>query len=166
LRKSGNLTQEEHEHIKQHVTIGFSILSELRAIRKLLPGVLYHHENYDGTGYPDGLKGESIPLLARILAVADAYDSMSSPRPHREALTFSEVEARLREGAGVQWDPRIVEALLRVRHVVHAIRQRGVGESLRVAMDDALRSRCSLTRSEVFDAGLESRPDACTLLPS
>jgi HD-GYP domain-containing protein (c-di-GMP phosphodiesterase class II) len=150
LRKPGSLTKEEYEHVKQHVTIGFSILSDVRAIRNLLPGVLYHHENYDGTGYPDGLRGDAIPLLARILAVADAYDSMSSPRPYRDALPFKEVEARLQEGAGTQWDPKVVDALLRVRQVVHAIRQKGVGESLRVAMDAALPSKHSVMRSYVF----------------
>ena len=65
------------------MTIGYQILSDLRPIRNLLPGVLYHHERVDGTGYPDGLVGDAIPLLARILAVADAYDAMSTTRPYR-----------------------------------------------------------------------------------
>src|SRR5262249_18047695 len=82
LHKPGPLTPEEREHIQQHVTIGYSILADLRQIHNILPGVLYHHERYDGTGYPDGLAGENIPLLARILAVADGYDAMSHPRPY------------------------------------------------------------------------------------
>ena len=134
------LTTEEFEHIKQHVTIGYAILADLKPIRHLLAGVLYHHERWDGQGYPDGLAGESIPLLARVLAVADAYDAMSTNRPYRTALPVREVEDRLLKGSGVQWDPRIVEAFAQCRQKIHAIRQRGVGESLRQALDAALRS--------------------------
>jgi HD-GYP domain-containing protein (c-di-GMP phosphodiesterase class II) len=143
LRKPGTLTTEEFEHVKQHVTISYSILADLRAIRGLLPGVLYHHERWDGSGYPDGLKGEEIPLLARVLAVADAYESMSSMRPYRDALPCLEVEARLQQGAGTHWDPKVVAALLQSRQAVHAIRQCGIGESLRVAIETTLRSRSS-----------------------
>ena len=73
LRKPGKLTPEEQDHIQQHVTIGYSILAELRQIRNLLPGVLYHHERYDGRGYPDGLAGDGIPWPARCLAVAVGF---------------------------------------------------------------------------------------------
>jgi hypothetical protein len=139
LSKSGPLTPEEFEHIKQHVTIGYTILADLRPIRNLLPGVLYHHERVDGTGYPDGLTGEAIPLLARILAVADGYDAMSTTRPYRQALPCRKVEEILMEGAGKQWDKQVVEAFLRCRLRIHAIRQRGVGDSLRQAIDGALR---------------------------
>jgi len=139
LAKREPLTPEEFEHIKQHVTIGYTILSDLRPIRSLLPGVLYHHERVDGTGYPDGLQGDAIPLLARILAVADGYDAMSTTRPYREAMACRRVEEILVEGAGKQWDRQVVEAFLRCRLKIHAIRQRGVGESLRSALDGALR---------------------------
>jgi HD-GYP domain-containing protein (c-di-GMP phosphodiesterase class II) len=139
LAKREPLTAEEFEHIKQHVTIGYQILADLRPIRSLLPGVLYHHERIDGTGYPDGLQGDAIPLLARILAVADAYDAMSTTRPYREAMACRRVEEIIVEGAGKQWDRQVVEAFLRCRLKIHAIRQRGVGESLRHAIDGALR---------------------------
>ncbi len=158
LRKADSLTAEEAEHIKQHVHIGYSILSDLRAMRNLLPGVLYHHENYDGTGYPDQLKGEAIPLLARVIAVADAYDSMSSSRPYREALPCKEVEARLQKGAGTQWDQRVVEALLQTRSSVHAIRHCGLGESLREAMDKALRSGVAASAPSPGANGAEPAP--------
>ena len=140
LRKPGKLTPEEQDHIQQHVTIGYSILAELRQIRNLLPGVLYHHERYDGKGYPDGLAGENIPLLARILAVADAYDAMTTARPYREPMPWRKVEQILADGAGTQWDPRVVEAFQRCRQKIHTIRQRGVGESLRQAIEGALRN--------------------------
>jgi HD-GYP domain-containing protein (c-di-GMP phosphodiesterase class II) len=140
LGKRERLSPAEFEQIKQHVTIGYSILVDLRQIRNLLPGVLYHHEHYDGSGYPDGLVGEKIPLLARILAVADAYDAMSTTRPYRPAMPYERVEEILAQGAGKQWDKRIIEACLRCRHKIHAIRQRGVGESLRQAIDGVLRN--------------------------
>ncbi len=140
LGKRERLTPEEFEQIKQHTTIGYSILADLRQIRSLLPGILYHHEHYNGRGYPDGLVGEKIPLLARILAVADAYDAMSTTRPYRPAMPYERVEEILTEGAGSQWDQRIVDAFLRCRHKIHAIRQRGVGESLRHAIDGVLRN--------------------------
>jgi HD-GYP domain-containing protein (c-di-GMP phosphodiesterase class II) len=143
LAKRDPLTAEEFEHIKQHVTIGYQILADLRPIRNLLPGVLYHHERIDGTGYPDGLQGEAIPMLARILAVADAYDAMSTTRPYREAMACRRVEEILVEGAGKQWDRQVVEAFLRCRLKIHAIRQRGVGDSLRHAIDGALRKDSS-----------------------
>lgn len=150
LGKTEPLTPEEFEHIKQHVTMGYAILADLGQIRNLLPGVLYHHERYDGTGYPDGLAGDAIPLLARILAVADAYDAMSTTRPYRQAVPCRRVEEILLEGAGRQWDQRIVGAFMRCRHKIHAIRQRGVGESLRHALEGAL---LKADRSVVIEQG-------------
>jgi HD-GYP domain-containing protein (c-di-GMP phosphodiesterase class II) len=140
LTKPGPLTREEFDHIKQHVAIGYNILSELHAIRNLLPGVLWHHERWDGKGYPHGLAGEAIPLLPRILAVADSYDAMSTARPYRDAMPPRRVEEILAAGAGTQWDPKVIEAFQRCCQKVHAIRQRGVGESLCAALDGALRS--------------------------
>jgi putative nucleotidyltransferase with HDIG domain len=139
LRKPGKLSPEEEDHIRQHVAIGYSILSDLRQLRSILPGVLYHHERYDGAGYPDGLAGDNIPMLARILAVADAYDAMTTARPYRDPLPWNTVERILAQGSGTQWDERVVEAFLRCRHKIHTIRQRGVGESLRTALEGALR---------------------------
>jgi putative nucleotidyltransferase with HDIG domain len=147
LRKPGKLTPEEEQHIRRHVVIGYSILADLRQLRNLLPGVLCHHERYDGQGYPDGLAGEDIPLLGRILAVADAYDAMTTARPYREPIPWDAVERILTEGAGAQWDRRVVEAFQRCRHKIHTIRQRGVGESLRAALDGALRAEQYSQRS-------------------
>lgn len=147
LEKTEPLSPAEQEHIQEHVTIGYSILADLRQIRSLLPGVLYHHERYDGRGYPDGLAGEDIPLLARILAVADAYDAMSHPRPYREAMPNRQVEEILIAGAGSQWDKRVVDAFCRCRQQIYAIRQCSAGDSLRLALDGALRSVSASIRS-------------------
>ena len=92
--------------------------------------------------------------MARVLAVADAYDAMSTHRPYRTALPCREVEAQLQAGAGTQWDARIIEAFLRSRHTIHAIRQRGVGESLRQAIEAVLRTGdSSRFWDEIFSAG-------------
>jgi putative nucleotidyltransferase with HDIG domain len=144
LGKAEPLTTDEFEHIKQHVIIGYSILHNLKPILHLLPGVRNHHERYDGTGYPDGLAGEAIPLLARILAVADSYDAMTTDRPYRKAIPVADVEQVLAKGAGGQWDKRVVEAFLACREKIHGIRQRGVGDSLRYALTDVLRNNHSV----------------------
>ena len=140
LTKRGPLTDDEFKHIQQHPVIGHRILADLHAIAHLLPGVLYHHERYDGRGYPEGLKGDSIPLLARILAVADSFDAMNTSRPYRIAMPPERVDQILREGAGIQWDPLVIDAYFRCRDRLIAIRQRGLGESLRNALDGALRN--------------------------
>jgi HD-GYP domain-containing protein (c-di-GMP phosphodiesterase class II) len=158
LNKTEPLTAEEYEHIKQHVTLGYSILSDLHPMRHLLPGVLYHHENYDGSGYPDGLAGEAIPLIARILAVAEACDAMSNKRPYREALAHRRVEEIMVEGAGKQWDPSVVGAFMRCRHKVHMIRQRGVGPSLNTAIDRALRGEAP-AKPSLFDLSPHTPPN-------
>jgi len=139
LCKRGPLTDEEFEHIKEHVTIGYRILNDLKAIGHLIPGVLHHHERFDGQGYPAGLAGKSIPYLARILSVADSYDAMSTSRPYRAALSCERVEQVLVAGADVQWDRTVVEAFLRCKPKVQAIIQRGLGESLTGALDGAIR---------------------------
>jgi HD-GYP domain-containing protein (c-di-GMP phosphodiesterase class II) len=143
LAKPGPLTPDEFEQVKKHVRIGYNILADLRPIRALLPGILHHHERWDGGGYPSGLAGDKIPLLARILAVADSFDAMSAERPYRPALAAAAVEQALRDGAGSQWDPQVVEAFLKCKQKVQAIRQRGIGESLRQAIDGALRTEGS-----------------------
>lgn len=139
LCKHGPLTPEETLHIQQHPEIGHSILKDLHQISSLLPGVLHHHERFDGTGYPTKLAGEQIPRIARILAVADSYDAMSTSRPYRKGLAPDRVEQILIEGSGEQWDPRVIEAFQRIVPRLRSIRERGLGESLRQALDGALR---------------------------
>jgi HD-GYP domain-containing protein (c-di-GMP phosphodiesterase class II) len=150
LSKQGALTPEEFAHVKQHVLIGYSILQNLRPIVHLLPGVRNHHERFDGQGYPDGLIGESIPLMARILAVADSYDAMTTSRPYRDALSVQQVEQILVEGANRQWDGRVVEAFMACRRKIHGIRQRGVGDSLRMVLHDVLRAKGSSVMGQLI----------------
>ncbi len=115
LRKAGKLTGEEYEHIKQHAEIGHRILHDLAKMEDVLPVVLHHHESWDGGGYPSGLTLDRIPLPARIVAVADAFDAMSSDRPYRRRMPDERVDEILRAGAGQQWDPAVVAAVFRVR---------------------------------------------------
>lgn len=108
LLKDGRLTDEEFEQIKQHPVMGESILRQIEpadAMAPFLPGVRSHHERFDGKGYPDQLKGEEIPLFGRIIAVADAFDAMTSNRPYRKGLDADRAIQILEEGRGTQWDP-------------------------------------------------------------
>ena len=123
LRKEGPLTDEEFAEIKQHPEQSWTMLHDLEHLQQILPGILHHHEEYDGTGYPEGLAGEEIPLDARIMAVADAYDAMTSDRPYRKGMPQEKVEAILRQGAGTQWDARMVEAFLNAMPEMVTIRQ-------------------------------------------
>jgi putative nucleotidyltransferase with HDIG domain len=106
------LTEEETRQVRQHTRVGAEILRDVAALRSLAPGVLYHHERWDGTGYPEGLKGESIPAMARIIAVAEAFDASRSARPYREALPVAEALNQVRQGGGTIFDPSVVSALL------------------------------------------------------
>lgn len=110
LRKPGRLTDEEYLEIKAHPVIGANIVQKLRLLGQEAGNVRSHHEWFNGQGYPDGLKGEAIPLGARIISVADAYDAMTSNRPYRRTMTQQEAIEELRRCAGDQFDPKIVEA--------------------------------------------------------
>jgi putative nucleotidyltransferase with HDIG domain len=138
LCKEGRLDDRELAQIREHPKIGAKLLLRVTALREAIPYVLYHHERWDGTGYPAGLAGCEIPLEARILAVADAYDAMSSTRPYRRRLTPSQIDEILHKGSGVQWDPRVIDALFACRMDLELIRQKGLGESLQLAVSDTL----------------------------
>ena len=114
LRKPGKLTAEEREVVNAHPAQGASILANIKGTEEIVQTVRHHHERYDGRGYPDGVSGESIPSAARMLAVADAFDAMHSERPYRHALPVDEVLLRLRNGAGKQFDPEIVDVFCRL----------------------------------------------------
>jgi HD-GYP domain-containing protein (c-di-GMP phosphodiesterase class II) len=136
LLKPAELTAEEREHLRTHVLIGEQIISTIKPFARLRPGVRGHHERYDGKGYPDGLAGEDIPLVCRILAVADSYDAMMSARRYRDALSLPHIEAVLRENSGTQWDPKVVEALLACRRAVYpVIHQEDIDGSASLAIE-------------------------------
>lgn len=115
LLKDGKLTDEEFDQIKKHPALGESILQQVEpkdAMQPYLPGVRSHHERYDGKGYPDGLQGEDIPLFGRIIAVADAYDAMTSNRPYRKGMPSEKAIMILEEGRGTQWDPQFASIFI------------------------------------------------------
>jgi putative nucleotidyltransferase with HDIG domain len=116
LLKPGPLTVEERSTMWLHTEIGARILGQFHQFRSGAEIVLHHHEAFDGSGYPGGLAGEAIPLGARVVAVADAFDAMTSDRPYRRALSVEEATERFRIGSGRQWDPVVVAAMLRLLH--------------------------------------------------
>jgi hypothetical protein len=129
LRKPGKLTPEEYEHIKSHVEIGHHILHDLNKLKDVLPMVLHHHEAWDGGGYPGQLNSRNIPLAARILSVADAFDAMSSDRPYRPRLTEEKIIQILRDGSGKQWDPEVIAAFFQALDDIRRISFEKTGES-------------------------------------
>ena len=140
LRKPGRLTEAEFEQVKQHTIVGDAILGHVKQLAHLRPLVRNHHEQYDGRGYPDGLAGEAIPFGARLLAVADSCDAMMSERPYRQAMAPERIESILADGAGKQWDPSVIEAFFACKQEIFPICQRGLGDSVVRAVEDALRT--------------------------
>jgi putative nucleotidyltransferase with HDIG domain len=114
LLKQSRLTDEEYEIIKKHTIYGEEILKHIKQMEKVIPGVKYPHERFDGRGYPEGLKGEEIPFFARIIAVADTFDAMVTDRPYRKGLSVEEAVNEIKRCSGTQFDPKVVEAFLRV----------------------------------------------------
>ena len=112
INKDGGLTDEEYGIIKTHPQKGEEILSKITFSPNLSIGAHYHHERYDGKGYPEGIRGEAIPEFARIVAVADSYDAMTSKRSYRDGLPKEEVRKELLNGAGTQFDPKIVAVMV------------------------------------------------------
>jgi len=110
LTKPGALTEDEWESIKKHSTEGARIFGYVRELRASVSMILHHHEWYDGRGYPSGLKGAEIPLGARIISAADAYDTMTTPRLYRDVISHEEALEELRRCSGTQFDPELVEA--------------------------------------------------------
>ncbi|MEX2158004.1 MAG: HD domain-containing phosphohydrolase [Dehalococcoidia bacterium] len=124
LAKQGPLTIDEYEEVQQHVLVGERICSCLWCAEQVAPIIRYHHERWDGGGYMEGLAGEQIPLLARIVSIVDAFDAMSVDRPYHRGFPPGRVLQELRKGAGTQWDPAITEVF------VSLIEQHGLDPSL------------------------------------
>jgi len=112
LLKPGKLTVEEYEEVRKHPVIGADIISVAGFLKDIVPIILGHHEHWDGRGYPRGLKGQEIPLGARIVAVVDVYEAVTSDRPYHKAISKEEAVQILREGMGTQFDPQIVKVFI------------------------------------------------------
>ncbi|HKA91508.1 MAG TPA: HD domain-containing phosphohydrolase [Haliangiales bacterium] len=116
LLKPGPLDDKEWEHMRTHPIKGYEIASQIEILKPTMPCIRNHHERWDGKGYPDGLKGEEIPLSARIVAIADAYDAMSTDRPYKRALPIAECERLLRKNASTMYDPQLIDLFVE-RHL-------------------------------------------------
>jgi HD-GYP domain-containing protein (c-di-GMP phosphodiesterase class II) len=114
LQKTGRLTPEEFEQMKKHPAIGARILQDIKQVSDILPGVMHHHERYDGRGYPSGLTGENIPIMGRIICLADCFDAMTSNRTYRKALPLEVALVEIRRCSGTQFDPLLAEAFLNI----------------------------------------------------
>ena len=112
INKPGRLTDEEYDVIKSHSAIGAEVLNPIRIRPELMIGARYHHEKFDGSGYPDKLAGEDIPRAARIIAVADAYDAMTSDRSYRKGMMSQKVYEEIAQKSGSQFDPEIADIML------------------------------------------------------
>jgi HD-GYP domain-containing protein (c-di-GMP phosphodiesterase class II) len=139
LKNPGRLSAADMAHVREHPVIGDGIVSAVPSLAHLRPVVRHHHERYDGRGYPDGLAGLNIPLFARIVAVADACDAMTSDRPYRPALAAAEVDAVLVAGAGSQWDPKVVGHFLACRAELYPLFRQGPGDSVALAVEEVVR---------------------------
>jgi HD-GYP domain-containing protein (c-di-GMP phosphodiesterase class II) len=114
LLKKSKLTKKEFEAIKKHPQIGVDIIRPIQFLHAIIPLIFYHHERWDGKGYPSGLKGEDIPIGARIIALADVFQALISDRPYRKAYSKSKAIKIIEEGSGTQFDPQVVTALLKI----------------------------------------------------
>lgn len=110
LLKEGNLSEEEFTIMQNHTIYGAEILNHVKQLKDIVPGIKYHHEKIDGSGYPDKLQGDEIPLIAKIIAVADSFDAMITDRPYRKALTVETALKELKNNAGTQFDFQVVDA--------------------------------------------------------
>jgi HD-GYP domain-containing protein (c-di-GMP phosphodiesterase class II) len=117
LNKADALTSPEWEIVRQHPSIGASLLKQIPYLEKASDIVLYHHERYDGKGYPEGLKGEDIPLGARLIAVADAYDAMTTDHAYRPAMSIERAVKELHSCSGIQFCPEAVKAFISGLHL-------------------------------------------------
>ena len=112
LKKESKLTNEEYDEIQTHTSLGVDILTKNKVFKEIIPIVEYHHEKYDGNGYPFKLKGDEIPLAARITAVADTFDAMTSKRSYRDPIALTDVVEEFKKCSGTQFDPNIVKTFL------------------------------------------------------
>jgi diguanylate cyclase (GGDEF)-like protein/putative nucleotidyltransferase with HDIG domain len=127
LIKPDKLNEDEWKAIKSHPQVGATIASHVRQLGPYIPGILYHHERYDGKGYPEGIKGDEIPLEARILAVADAFAAMTSDRSHSNAISYEEAIEEIKKGSCTQFDPNLVDVFLSIVDEILSTQERTAG---------------------------------------
>jgi putative nucleotidyltransferase with HDIG domain len=140
INKPGKLTNDEFNQIKMHPVSGYHILKDIYEDKRISSGAKYHHEKYDGTGYPNGLSGENIPEIARIIGVADAYDAMTSNRSYREALPQEVVRGEIEKGIGKQFDPEVAKLMLHMidEDIEYRMRQQESDKKKILVADDEL----------------------------
>jgi putative nucleotidyltransferase with HDIG domain len=136
LLKPGPLDEEEWNHMRTHPDKGAEIANQIEMLRPIMPAVRNHHERWDGKGYPDGMKAEEIPLVARIVAIADAYDAMATDRPYKRGLPIEDCEALLRKNANVMYDPELVEIFCR-QHLGALYREDYASDAYDTGYDEA-----------------------------
>jgi HD-GYP domain-containing protein (c-di-GMP phosphodiesterase class II) len=131
LMKRGELTGREYDIVKAHPLKGATILQKFKPLKLIVPIILYHHENYDGSGYPKGLKGEEIPLSARVLGVVAAFEAMITEKPYRKALSINSAVKEVKKNAGTQFDPKVVEVFCEAvgRKDVHRLLEKELGKT-------------------------------------
>jgi HD-GYP domain-containing protein (c-di-GMP phosphodiesterase class II) len=112
LNKPGGLSDEEFEVMRKHPAIGAQIMSPIRMLKDIIPGIRNHHETWDGNGYPDGLEGEQIPMVARIIGIADTFDAMTTTRPYQQAMTLEYVLSKMKAMSGSRFDPMVIDAFM------------------------------------------------------
>ena len=158
LNKSTPLNEKEWSDIRDHSVVGAHILREVAILAEIAPLVLHHHERYDGTGYPNKLKGKEIPFLSRVLTVVDSFDAMTFDRPYKAGMSWAQAIVELRANKGTQFDPDIVEAFISV--IEESLRNDPERKSLRISIPIryAINAITQATRS---DTTLPRRPEAC-----
>jgi HD-GYP domain-containing protein (c-di-GMP phosphodiesterase class II) len=150
LQKPSKLTREEYEEVQLHPVISERIVASIKPFDRLRGAVRHHHERWDGTGYPDRLAREAIPLLARVIAVADACDAMMSPRRYRPGQSPIDIDIVFNQETGKQFDPAVVKAFMAIRHEVYPpIYQKGIGESAYHAIDNIVEDLTGTTTSKL-----------------
>ncbi|UCG60690.1 MAG: HD-GYP domain-containing protein [Candidatus Zixiibacteriota bacterium] len=127
LLKPGGLTQREYEDVKRHVTLGTQIIANVRWLEDAVDVIHYHHERWDGTGYPDGLRGEAIPLKARVFCIADVFDALTSERPYKGAMPFTETIEAMAHEKNAQFDPALLTKFIEIsEHLYRSVTGRAV----------------------------------------
>ena len=164
LKKPGVLTNEEFEIMKRHTVMGFEIVRQVKQLTEMLPGIRWHHEALNGQGYPDGIKGDELPLMVRIMSVADTFDAITTDRPYQAGKDFPQALEILRKLAGTKYDPIVVDAMDSAYEKGELAQGRSSPEKRHHRSRRAgAHARCRRPQPRAEEAGLACLPDV--LLP-